>query len=156
MSWSPILSTEIQVGKPIKQEFGQKVKDNFEYLYGKALYDAGILNGSFEIDADNDGNPDNWTKGLFGGGQGMYEDSFPAHGKRSFKFVHPGGTNNGGGYLESDYYEVAEVRTYLVGFILWSTVAGMKNLVHVKYYDKDKNYIGTDPDTLYVAANAGN
>ncbi|HHT9139070.1 MAG TPA: hypothetical protein ACFYEK_17730 [Candidatus Wunengus sp. YC60] len=156
MSWNPITNNEIQPGKFMTQEFGQKLKDNFDYLYGKALYDAGILNGSFEIDADNDGNPDNWTKGLFGGGQGMYEDSIPAHGKRSFKFIHPGGANNGGGYLESDYYEVSEIRTYLIGFILWSTSAGMKNLVHIRFFDKDKNYIGTDHDTLYAASNEGN
>jgi len=156
MSWNPISNGEIDVRKSVSQGLWQKVKDNFDYLYGKALFDAGILNGSFEIDADNNGVPDNWTVTLYAGGLYKLDESVPAHGYRAFSFTHPGGANNGGGYIESGLYEIADVRTYLIGFILWGSVAGMKNLVHIRYYDKNKNYIGTDDDTLYAASNEGN
>lgn len=159
--WDAIQNSEIEVRKPITQKLMQKVKDNFDYLFGKTSFDAGLLNGSFEIDSDNNGVPDNWEVSLFPGGQYGYEETIPAHGIRSFKFTHPGGAQNGGGWIESDYYYVAEVRTYIIGFILWSTVAGMKNFVHVRYFDKNKNIITeNDPDpsfaTLYASAEENN
>ena len=62
MAYSPITTTEITVGKPTKRSLWQKLKDNFDYLFGQTT-PGGLLNGSFEYDSDGDGIPDNWTTG---------------------------------------------------------------------------------------------
>lgn len=143
MAWNAILDAEIQVKKPVKQLLMQKVKDDLDYLYGISGPSSGgsPSNGSFEIDSDSDGVPDGWTKDLYPGGSGAFETTNPAHGAKAWKFIHPGGAGNGGGYLTSDYVEIAQIKTYVLGFIHWASVAGMKNQVYVRYYDKDKIYI---------------
>lgn len=154
MGWDPITDEEIQPNKPVVGDggFGKKVKGNLEYLYGNISLGQGdgIPNGSFEIDSDSDGIPDSWTKNLYPGGAGSYEITNPAHGAKSYKFTHPGGAGNGGGYLESDYIEIHGLKTYWISWILWASVAGIKNIVQVRYFDKDKVELGSgSPETLW-------
>jgi len=156
MAYSAITSAEIAAGKPVcgPTGFGTKTKDNFDYLYGVvgSLSLNQVLNGSFEVDSDADGDPDNWTKNLYTGGTGTLYTTSPAHGAKSWSFVHPGGASNGGGYLDSDYIEVAELRAQLVCFTLWATAAGMKNMVQVRYFDKAKSELGAgSPATIFTS-----
>ena len=145
MAYDAITSAEIQVGKPEKQSLWQKVKDDFDYLYGAVASASGALpaNGSFETDSDGDGIPDSWTRTLYPGGSGAFETSSPAHAAKAYKFVHPGGSGNGGGKLVSEYIEVTELTKYNLSFILWASVAGMRNKVQADYYAKDKSSIST-------------
>jgi hypothetical protein len=148
--YEPITNNEIQVKKPVRSEWGQKVKDNFDYLYGIAssFVGSGIVpNGSFEVDSDNDGVPDNWALNLYPGGSAAFSTANPAHGSQSWKFVHPGGSGNGGGYLDSAYIECFEYTRYIIGFIHWASNAAMKNQVIVRWYDKDKLFLSSD--TVY-------
>ncbi len=151
MAWDAITDAEIQPDQPVVGEsgFGRKVKDNLDYLYGNIASGSGLpANGSFEIDADSDGIPDQWTRSLYPGGSGSFETTNPAHGAKAYKFVHPGGAGNGGGYLESDYIEVSQLKRYILGFILWTSVAGMKNQVIIRCFDKAKVDLSSD-QTLY-------
>jgi hypothetical protein len=145
MAYNPITSTEIQVKQPVRQELMQKVKDNFDYLYGLAGDTYGnIFNGSFEIDSDNDGIPDGWTRDLYPSGTAGYETTSPAHGAKAYKFTHPGGAGNGGGYLESDYCAADSLVTRVFSFIMWASVASnLKVMADVLYYDKAKVYLST-------------
>lgn len=147
MSFVSINSADIQVGKPIKQALMQTIKDNEDWLYGNTnAVSTQVRNGSFEIDSDADGVPDGWTKGLYPGGSGGFETTSPAHGAKSYKFTHPGGAGNGGGYLTSDYVDISQYIEYVISLILWSSVAGIKNIVRIQYYDKAKASLGTvDP-----------
>lgn len=141
MAYDPITTTEITVGKATKRSLWQKVKDNFDYLFGQTT-PGGLLNGSFEYDTDSDGIPDNWTRTLYpGGSSGSYTTS-PEHGEKSYYFTHPGGAGNGGGYLDSDYIAVS-AEQYSAQFSIKSSVSGIKNLVQVLYYDKAKVYLST-------------
>lgn len=151
MAWDAITEAEIQPDQPVIGEdgFGRKVKDNLDYLYGQIGSGAGLPpNGSFEIDSDSDGVPDQWTRSLYPGGSGAFETTSPAHGANAYKFVHPGGSGNGGGYLESDYIEVTQLKRYILAFIHWASVAGMKNMVVVRCFDKSKVDLSLD-QTLY-------
>ena len=144
MAYTAITNDEIQVKKPVRQELMQKIKDNFDDHETKLSAASGaetIPNSSFEVDSDADGIPDNWTRYLYPGGSGGFETTNPAHGAKAYKFVHPGGTGNGGGYLESEYIKINQLERYVLSFIHWATAAAMKNIVQILFYDLDKVYI---------------
>ena len=143
MAYTAITTAEIAAGKPVcgPTGFGTKVNDNFDYLSGVvgSLSSNQVLNGSFEVDSNADGDPDNWTKNLYAGGTGTLYTTAPAHGAKAWSFTHPGGASNGGGYLESDYIEVSDdLCERWISFVLWATAAGMKNQVIIRYFDKAK------------------
>lgn len=146
MGYEALTEDEIAVGKPGRNELFAKMKANFDYLYGLigAGNIAGIIpNASFEIDSDEDGVPDQWTKNLYAGGAGGYETSDVIHGAKAYKFTHPGGAGNGGGYLTSDYIEAAGGTHLAVLFWLKTNNAAIKVQGVVACYDKDKIYIST-------------
>lgn len=152
MGYSAINSDEIQVGKPVSQPLMQKVKDNFDYLYGKigVLSSSGLQNPSFEIDSDSDGIPDNWSKDLYPGGSGSYETTDVKHGTKAYKFVHPGGSGNGGGYLTSDYILATDTKISF-SFYLKNTNAGTKVKCEIRCYDKSQTYLSSI--TAYESTN---
>lgn len=154
MAYNAITDAEIASGKPTNITLMTKIQGNDAYFYslsGSQTSSLGVINGSFEIDSDADGVPDNWTRNLYPGGTGSLYTTAPAHGAQSWSFVHPGGASNGGGYLDSDYFEVSPQILYLVRFILWATVAGIKNMVQVRYYDKDQVELGAgSPETIFT------
>lgn len=151
--YEAITDDDLVVGRPAKRSLWQKVKGNFEFLFGQSN-PGGLLNGSFEYDADDDGIPDNWTRSLYPGGSAGFDTDNPMHGARAYRFTHPGGGGNGGGYLESDYVEVSSLDQHYIKFSLRSSVSGIRNIVQLRYYDKDKVFLssadlynGTAPDT---------
>ena len=141
MGYFALTAAEIAQDKFVTTTLMAKLKDNFDYLYSKAAATDLPSNGSFEIDTDSDGIPDNWTRALYPGGTGGLSVLYPAHGAKSAYFIHPGGAGNGGGILTSDYIEVSQLQSLSLFYILWATVAGMRNIVRIKYYDKAKAYI---------------
>jgi hypothetical protein len=159
MAYDAITTAELASGKPVfgPVGFGAKVKGNFDYLYGvvgSLAGSAGIPNGSFEVDSDADGIPNSWTRNLYSGGAGALYTTSPAQGAQAWSFTHPGGVGNGGGYLTSDYMECSPYQTFILGGILWSTAAGMKNKVQVQYYTKAKAANGAAVDLYNSTANA--
>lgn len=149
MAYEAITDNDIVVGKPTKRSLWQKVKGNFEHLFSIAV-EGGLKNGSFETDTDEDGIPDNWTRSLYPGGTAGFDTDNPMHGARAYRFTHPGGAGNGGGYLDSDYIEVSSLDQHYVKFSLRSSAAGIKNIVQLRYYDKDKVFASSTD--LYNAA----
>ena len=132
MGYSAILSSEVDVDSPGKAELFQKIKDNFDYLYSLIGGPVEVPNGSFEIDTDADGVPDNWTLNLYAGGSAAFDTITPAHGSRAYKFTRTSGAGNGGGYLESGYMECSPIGVCVVGFSIKSSVAGLKNIVKIR------------------------
>lgn len=152
MAYTSLTTAETASGKPLLQALARKIKDDLDYLYGLSASMGSIVipNGSFEIDSDADGIPDLWAKNLYAGGTGAFYTTAPAHGAKAWSFTHPGGASNGGGYLDSDYIEVTELGIYWISFIHWATVAGMRNKVQIRYFDKVKNELGAgSPADLY-------
>jgi hypothetical protein len=144
MGYNPILSSEVDVDSPGKAELFQKIKDNFDYLYSKSVMSGDVLNGSLDLDTDADGVPDNWTLNLYPNGAGEFDTSTPSHGARAFKFTRLSGAGNGGGYLESSYIEISPLDTEVISVGIKSSVAGIKNIVKIRYFDKDKTYISDE------------
>lgn len=141
MGYNPILSSEVDVDSPGKAELFQKIKENFDYLYSKSAMSGDVLNGSLDLDTDADGVPDNWTLNLYPNGAGEFDESTPSHGVRAFKFTRVSGSGNGGGYLESSYIEISPLDNEAISVDIKSSVAGIKNIVKIRYFDKDKTYI---------------
>jgi hypothetical protein len=71
MGFTSIPQALINVGKALVQPLFQYFKDNDDYLYGKieSMAASGVMNGSFELDTDLDGVPNNWTVDTYPGGQ---------------------------------------------------------------------------------------
>ena len=149
MAFDPITQAEIAAGQPVTQALMQKVKDNDDYLYsqvgaGGGSGEGGIPNGSFEIDADADGVPDGWTKNLYPAGGGAIETTNPSHGAQAYKFIQQAGPGNGGGYLDmNDYLPCSPVQPLLLEWLHYASVAGMHNLVQIRWFDKVKVYLST-------------
>ncbi len=134
---------------PIDEPYLQNIKDNLDALNGAigTQSAADIPNGSFEIDSDVDGKPDNWTIVLYTGGSQSLETSAPAHGAKALKFTHPGGASNGGGYANSDYFPMTKFEQFSVSGILRATNAGIHVRIVVRYYDKGK--VELTPASIY-------
>lgn len=139
MPFEQITTEEITVKKPVTNRLMTKIKNSLEYLYGAIATDTteGLQNGSFEIDT-GDGIPDSWTRTLYPGGTGsLVTDSI--HGAKAFSFVHPGGSGNGGGYLESDYAPISDHEKYLAKWFWKTSIAsGLHVQVVARWSDKDK------------------
>lgn len=150
--FTPVTTDEITPGKPVGGlgGFGEKAKDNFDYLNGQigSLGLADIPNGSFDIDSDADSVPDGWTRNLYAGGSGGRISTTQAHGSACVNLVHPGGGGNGGGYYESGYVPCSPQMPEIVSLVHWATAAGMHNQVVAQFYDADLVTIGAD-QTLY-------
>jgi hypothetical protein len=137
MPYQAILDAEVGVGRPITASFGKKVKDNFDFLYnqvGSAGAGGSIPNGSFEVDSDNNGYPDNWNWSGYGGGKLELVTIEGGAGRRTVKITHPGGNGNGGGTLESDYLPCAagDIRSF--SLLHWAQ-EGLNNKVAVHFFD---------------------
>jgi len=147
MAYDPITTAEIQVKQPVTQALMQKIKNDIDYLYAAQSpgWDIVVRNPSLEIDSDSDGIPDSWSRTLYPGGSGSFETTSPMHGAKSYKFVHPGGGGNGGGYLVSDYIEISQLMapTQALGWLMYSSVAGIKNIVQIAFYTAAKVIISS-------------
>lgn len=147
MAYDALTTTEIAVGKPVKQGLFAKIKGNFEYLYGivgsLGLAAKDIQNGSFEVDSDADGTPDNWTAGVYNGGSKSLVTTTSAHGLRSMMFTHPGGAGNGGGWLQSDYIETGLLTSEALQFAVYCDNPLIKVRVEINWYTAAKALIST-------------
>ena len=145
MAFSPIDSL-IGVGKAMALPLWEAVRDSLNFLNGSISTIAGtdIPNGSFEVDSDSDGQPDNWTKTLYTGGSGAIDTSVPVHGAACYKFTHPGGVGNGGGYIDSDYFPCAAAFAVILKWFMWATTnTNLKCAVDILWYTKAKVYVST-------------
>lgn len=141
-------------GDATRKSLADALIDNDAYLYSllSALQSQFVPNGSFELDGDSDGIPDQWARTLYTGGTQSL-DTAARHGLKSCKFTSPGGSGNGGGYLEtSDFFDVSPELSYELTFHMRSDVAGVHNVVEVRWYDSAQSYLSSS--TLWDSATA--
>jgi hypothetical protein len=112
-----------------------------------------VANGSFETDSQGVGTPDNWTLNQYVNGtvSGIAEldrydvtlnpDADPFNGTSSLSFTHKGGPGNGGGWAESDLFEVGENRAYFLSFAIKSTAPNAHNTVAVHWFNTKKELL---------------
>lgn len=92
-----------------------------------------ISNGSFETDTDSDGTPDNWTRVNNTGSNNGIDTSESTDGGQSFRFTSTG--NGGGSLTTTDFFPVNDTDSLKVTLDLRSTVADVRNIVKVEWYD---------------------
>lgn len=104
-----------------------------------------VTNGSFEDDTDGDGDPDGWT--ATEQGTVALDATDANHGAQCLKFT---STGSGGGYIvSSSFMEVSANNTYSIIFSVKSSVADIRNLVTVSWYDLDQVIIAGSPATVW-------
>ncbi len=95
-----------------------------------------VPNGSFENDSNSDGIPDGWTLTSEIGSTNAIDATVSFDGAQSFKFT---STGSGGGNLVTDaVFAVNDVNDLIVEFNIKSTVADVRNIVRVEWFDKDQ------------------
>lgn len=151
MAFISLDAGELVQDKPFTTDLALQIKDNFDALNGSltSLASSDIPNGSFEVDSDSDGLPDNWTRATYPGGTVERETTTVAHGEASIKMVHPGGGGNGGGYATSDYVACSEFYPVVLQMIHWATAAEMKNQVIFYWYTAAKVACAVPSTTVY-------
>lgn len=152
MAFVALTSSECATGKAFTTDTITKIKDDLDALYGASVSGADIPNGSFEVDSDADGQPDSWSTTAYAGGTVGLETTSPIEGAASLKFVHPGGTSNGGGYADSDYLPCSPVTPFWLGLSMYASQTGVKCEAVAMYYDKDKVTISSDTTILSTTA----
>jgi len=72
MGFTALAASDIGPGKPVPYTMIENVRNNLDYLYGSLsgdIYTGGLVrNGGMEIDANADGQPDDWTINTYTGG----------------------------------------------------------------------------------------
>ncbi len=96
--------------------------------------DTGLVpNGSFETDADVNDVPDGWTEVADSGSNNGIDTAEQSDGAQSFRFTSAG--SGGGSLTTSDFFVVNDVDDLRVSFDMKSSVAGVRNIVRVEWYD---------------------
>lgn len=146
--------TSPSVGDPTKQSLIQAIIDALaasEVDIAAILGERMVTNGSFEVDSDSDGFPDQWTRTLYTGGAFSLVDddgtgTYSAHGLKAIKFTHPGGGGNGGGEIVTHadtYIEITPKRAYWLTWMNKNSVAGVTNSVDILEYDATQTQVAT-------------
>lgn len=143
MAYITIPDADIQVGRPLKQSIFQKIKDNFDSIQGNvatAIESAMVQNGSFEIDSNEDGIPDGWTKTLYSGGAGAFYTLDPGHGAKGYHFTNV--TGAGGGYISTnEYIPCTEFRPLSYRMLMKNSGAGVYSIGELWWYSASKSFV---------------
>lgn len=154
MGYTALSSADVIAGKYVSEALMSNIKENFDYLYANIGGGGGgggggnlVTDGGFEIDADSDGLPDNWTISLYtGGGATLITTATswvsPVCGAKSMCIIHPGGDGNGGGIINSDYFDVSPYDFQEMILIFYGSNTALSNQVGMRYYDASKVSLG--------------
>ena len=97
-----------------------------------------IANGSFEEGADTT-TPTSWVRSTPYSGGTSVQDTDSAHGLYSWKFI---STGNGGGIITTeDFFAVGVGRPFNLRWFMKSSVADIRNVVEILWYDDAYEYI---------------
>ncbi len=98
-----------------------------------------IANGGFEIDTDSDGTPDQWILVNETGSTNARDTSESTEGAASFRFTSAG--TGGGNLTTNNFFPVNDVDPLRVIFDIRSTLATVRNIVRVEWYDVSQIFI---------------
>lgn len=101
-----------------------------------------VKNYSFESATAVATTPDNWTITLYTNGTSTLDTAAGGqiHGAKGLKFT---STGQGGGYAESDYFEVQESNDVAIAWAMKSSVADVRNVVEIVWYDRSQSALST-------------
>lgn len=103
-----------------------------------------VVNGGFQQYTGSNNTPDNWTFTAYNGGAGAIDVTTSIFGSQSFKISVPGGTGNGGGYIQSNVLvPFSSLEDFWCSWYYKSNVATIANQVDVLWYTAAGAYIST-------------
>ena len=151
MAFISIPDSWIQVGLATVQRLFQRIKDNFDSLFGSigTLQGDNIINGFFEVVEDIAATPLrplSWDVAEYLGGTAELDDTgSSSKGTYAMKFIHPGGAGNGGGDAKSDYHPIDSLHTTRVAQVVYyATQAAVHIKVQIDYFDEGKLFLSTE------------
>ena len=92
-----------------------------------------VPNGSFEVDSDSNNVPDGYTLASEAGASNSRDNTQSTSGSWSMRFTSTG--SGGGSIITTDFFPVNDVDQLRVNVDLFSTVAGVRNIVRVEWFD---------------------
>lgn len=92
-----------------------------------------VPNGSFEIDTDANDEPDGWTRTDETGSTNFLDTSLSTDGLQSMRFESTG--SGGGNIVTDDFFTVNDIDDLSVNFDIVSSVANVRNIVRVEWFD---------------------
>jgi hypothetical protein len=92
-----------------------------------------VPNGSFEVDSDSNNVPDGYTLSSSAGASNSLDNTQSTSGSWSMRFTSTG--SGGGNIVTTDFFPVNDVDQLRVNVDMFSTVAGVRNIVRVEWYD---------------------
>jgi len=107
-------------------------------------------NGSFEIDATSDGQPDNWTITPYSGSAIAITESVVRHGTKALEF-NTAGAASGGGTATSAKFPVSEGGDLSVSWSFYATHATTTSTFSIKWYDESDVLKSTTTLTMPTA-----
>lgn len=129
---------DVKVDIREKTKAGAVIRDtlNLDPNAGDAVVQGFNLaeNGSFEIDADSDGQPDSWAIGPYVGSSIAITESIVTDGVKALEF-NTTGAGAGGGTATSAKFPVTEGSTVSVAFSFYATNATTLNTFSINWYD---------------------
>src|SRR5262245_3176518 len=149
MPW--ISLTKPAQGDATKKSFADGIVDDLNFLFNRlsAVNALTVPNNSFEADNDADHLPDGSTRTPHTGGSfsltgAGLADTECRHGRRAIKFVSPGGSGNGGGYIDTDdFLECTPLLPLVVSFLHKASAATMRNKVDILFFDASQISVST-------------
>jgi hypothetical protein len=104
-------------------------------------------NGSFEVDSDSDGQPDNWTISPYTGSAIAITTAVVTDGVNALEF-NTGAAGSGGGTATSAKFPVTEGSVCQVSWSFYATNATTTNTFQIKWYDEDDVVQSTSTITM--------
>jgi len=142
---------DVKVDIREKTSSGVLIRDtlNLDPNAGNAVVQGFNLaqNGSFEIDEDNDGQPDNWTISPYSGSAIAITSTIVTDGTKALEF-NTGGVGSGGGTATSAKLPVTEGSAVSVSFSFYATNATTTNTFQIKWYDENNVLKSTSTVTM--------
>ena len=137
-----------------KRSDGVLIRDtlNIDPNAGNAVVQSFNLasNGSFEVDSDNDGQPDNWTITPYTGSAIAITNDVVTDGVEALEF-NTAGAGTGGGTATSAKFPVTEGTTCSVSFsvlVSGTSAETSTSTFVIKWYDEDSVYVSSSTVTV--------
>lgn len=153
--------TDPGVGVTTKESWAKAIADALNSTTINTIYNENngvpnLINGSFEVyqgTLNVDATPNNWDVTLLTGGIFNVTGANVTHGSKSAFFQAPGGTGNGGAYIQStDFLPVSGLAIYGVQFYaLCPTAAGVAGQVDLYWFDANGNPMSTPFTTIWTS-----
>ena len=168
MSFITIINPRFAVNSPASTDLFSDIVSDLNYLFTNQNAPSvsgglpNVVNGSFELDANNTIQPTGWIFNAGTGGSGNVTTGQYNDGSQSYLIVQGNTAGNTGGTLVSpynqstlsqQYYVVSPSKKYTFQFMYMCNRADIANIASIQWYSNTQSFIST---TNYLVQGTGN